>query len=117
MSALMSIGKSAMYASYEESFRDYAQLMKDNPRYANVVTAASSVQGGAQGGAQGSAQASAQVFAQGLQRAGYATDPADADKLTRVITPPLRLQRAAVFSIAPTAPTAPTVPAILQNLA
>ena len=59
------------YASYAESFRDYAQLMKDSPRYAGVV---------AQAAGTGSA-ASAQGFAQGLQRAGYATDPAYADKL------------------------------------
>ena len=32
-------------------------------------------------------------FARGLQRAGYATDPAYADKLTRVINTTLRLQR------------------------
>ena len=38
--------------------------------------------------------ASAQGFAQGLQRAGYATDPAYADKLTRVINTTLRVQRA-----------------------
>ena len=101
------VAKFRAYASYEESFRDYAQLMKDNPRYANVVTAASSVQGGAQGGA----QASAQVFAQALQRAGYATDPAYADKLTRVINTTLRLQRAAVLT------TAPAVSATVQNLA
>ena len=37
--------------------------------------------------------ASAQGFAQGLQRAGYATDPAYADKLGRVINTTLRLQR------------------------
>jgi len=36
---------------------------------------------------------SAQGFAQGLQRAGYATDPQYADKLTRVINTTLRLQR------------------------
>ena len=33
------------------------------------------------------------AFAQGLQKAGYATDPAYADKLTRVIDTTLRLQR------------------------
>ena len=66
------------YASYEESFRDYARLMKDNPRYANVVSAGSNAEG----------------FAKGLQRAGYATDPAYAEKLTRVINTSLRLQRA-----------------------
>jgi flagellar protein FlgJ len=36
----------------------------------------------------------AQRFAQGLQRAGYATDPAYADKLGRVINTTLRVQRA-----------------------
>ena len=40
-----------------------------------------------------SASASPQAFAIGLQRAGYATDPAYADKLTRVINTTLRLQR------------------------
>ena len=74
------------YASYDESFRDYARMLKDSPRYAGVVAQA----------AQGAASAaSAAGFAQGLQRAGYATDPAYADKLTRVINTTLRLQRAA----------------------
>jgi len=57
------------YASYAEGFRDYAHLLKNNPRYAPALA----------GGAD------AAVFAQGLQRAGYATDPMYADKLTRVI--------------------------------
>jgi len=65
------------YASAEESFADYAKLMKDNPRYERVLAHAGNAQG----------------FAQGLQRAGYATDPAYADKLTRVINTTLRLQR------------------------
>ena len=72
------------YASYEDSFRDYARLMKDSPRYAVVVAQASQATPTA---------ASAQTFAQGLQRAGYATDPAYADKLGRVINTTLRLQR------------------------
>ena len=66
------------YESPQESFRDYARLMKDNQRYAPVL---------ASGG-------SAERFAQGLQAAGYATDPAYAGKLGRVINPTLRLQRA-----------------------
>jgi peptidoglycan hydrolase FlgJ len=66
------------YASTAESFADYAKLMKESPRYAGVVANAASAQG----------------FAQGLQRAGYATDPAYADKLTRMINTTLRLQRA-----------------------
>ena len=69
------------YASYEDSFNDYARLMKDSPRYSRVLADASSGAMGATG------------FAQGLQRAGYATDPAYADKLTRVINTTLRLQR------------------------
>ncbi len=74
------VAKFRAYASYDESFRDYARLMKDNPRYAQVIAAGSSAEG----------------FAQGLQRAGYATDPAYADKLTRVINTTLRMQRAAL---------------------
>ena len=64
------------YASYAESFADYARLMTSSPRYQGVLAADS-----------------ANEFAQGLQRAGYATDPAYADKLTRVINTTLRLQR------------------------
>ncbi|MCA0241027.1 MAG: flagellar assembly peptidoglycan hydrolase FlgJ [Proteobacteria bacterium] len=67
------------YASHAESFADYAKLIKDSPRYANVVAKGSSAAG----------------FAQGLQKAGYATDPAYAEKLTRVINTTLRLQRSA----------------------
>lgn len=65
------------YGSYEEAFTDYAKMMKDNPRYSKVVANAATPQG----------------FAQGLQKAGYATDPAYADKLTRMINTTLRLQR------------------------
>ncbi len=67
------------YASYEDSFRDWARMLKQSPRYAAVV--------------ERSAGGSAQAFAQGLQRAGYATDPQYADKLSRVINTTLRLQR------------------------
>ncbi len=70
------------YASDAESFSDYAKLMKDSPRYAPVLAQVAANAGSAQG------------FAQGLQRAGYATDPAYADKLTRVINSTLRMQRA-----------------------
>ena len=73
------------YASYEESFRDYARMLKDSPRYAGIAAQA----------AQGAASAASAVgFAQGLQRAGYATDPGYADKLARVINTTLRVQRA-----------------------
>lgn len=56
------------YASYAEGFEDYARLLAQSPRYAAVV---------------GSQDAAG--FAHGLQRAGYATDPAYASKLMRVI--------------------------------
>lgn len=67
------------YASAADSFRDYARLMSNNERYSQVL---------ASGG-------DARRFAQGLQAAGYATDPAYADKLGRVINTTLRLQRLA----------------------
>ena len=53
--------------------------MKNSPRYANVVAAGSD----------------ARNFAQGLQKAGYATDPAYAEKLAKVINTTARLQRGA----------------------
>lgn len=73
------------YSSYAESFADYAKLMKDSPRYAKLTEQAAT--------RSADAQASASTFARGLQRAGYATDPAYADKLTKVINTTLRLQR------------------------
>lgn len=68
------------YDSPEEAFRDYARLLKGNQRYAQAVAAAET--------------ANAQAFAHHLQRAGYATDPAYADKLARVINTTVRVQRA-----------------------
>ncbi len=65
------------YSSYDESFADYARLMQTSPRYHKVLAHADS----------------AQAFAQGLQHAGYASDPAYADKLGRIINTTLRLQR------------------------
>lgn len=64
------------YGSPAESFADYAALMKNQPRYQAVLDA---------GG-------DARAFAQGLQRAGYATDPRYADKLVGAIQTTLRLQ-------------------------
>lgn len=56
------------YGSYAEAFRDYAALLSSNSRYAAVLGATD-----------------AAAFARGLQRAGYATDPRYAEKLTRII--------------------------------
>ncbi len=73
------------YASYQDAFSDYARMLIASPRYAGVAAQA----------AQGVASAaSAAGFAQGLQRAGYATDPGYADKLSRVINTTMRVQRA-----------------------
>ena len=65
------------YGSYEESFRDYARLIGESPRYAQARASTGS----------------AQAYATELQRAGYATDPAYAAKLSRAINTTLQLQR------------------------
>lgn len=57
------------YDSYADSFKDYAKLLVSNPRYEKVLASAGD----------------ASSFAQGLQRAGYATDPHYARKLTNII--------------------------------
>lgn len=56
------------YDSYADSFRDYAKLLSENPRYRNVMHAQDPA-----------------TFAYGLQRAGYATDPQYGSKLVQVI--------------------------------
>lgn len=57
------------YDSHADAFRDYAALLLNSPRYERVLSQGQTVAG----------------FAQGLQKAGYATDPAYAAKLARVI--------------------------------
>jgi peptidoglycan hydrolase FlgJ len=74
------------YASDADAFADYARMLTGSPRYAGIAAQAAQAPASA---------ASASDFAQGLQRAGYATDPAYADKLARVINTTLRVQRAA----------------------
>lgn len=59
------------YASYADSFRDYASLLRNNPRYSTVI--------GSQDGTE---------FAKRLQQAGYATDPQYASKLASIINGP-----------------------------
>jgi flagellar protein FlgJ len=71
------VEKFRAYASYAEGFRDYARLIANNPRYAAAVKPGNDAAG----------------FAQGLARGGYATDPAYAEKLTRVINSTLLAQR------------------------
>lgn len=62
------VEKFRAYGSYAEAYRDYANLLRNNPRYAGVI--------GSQDGTE---------FARRLQEAGYATDPMYADKLARII--------------------------------
>ncbi len=66
--AQKSVERFRAYASYGEAFRDYANLLASNPRYAEVLN-----------------PQDAAGFARGLQRAGYATDPMYAAKLERII--------------------------------
>lgn len=75
--AVRSVERFRAYASYAEAFRDWASLMAGSARYAPVLRAGHSAEG----------------FAQGLQRAGYATDPRYADKLERTINQTLLLKR------------------------
>jgi peptidoglycan hydrolase FlgJ len=63
--------KTEQFRSYPDqasAFRDYAALLIDNPRYRAALNTGDD----------------ARAFAQGLARGGYATDPAYADKLTRL---------------------------------
>ena len=71
------------YDSYADSFRDYARLITRSPRYDQAMDQIGSVQG----------------FAASLQRAGYATDPQYAAKLSRAINTTLNLQRAQVSAL------------------
>lgn len=57
------------YDTPADSFKDYANMLAKNPRYEKVLASG----------------ADASAFAHGLQRAGYATDPLYAAKLTRII--------------------------------
>jgi flagellar protein FlgJ len=66
------------YDSYQDSFRDYAQLINSSPRYAQARQQTGS----------------AQAYASELKRAGYATDPDYAAKLNRAISVTQQLRRA-----------------------
>ena len=66
------------YDSYEDSFNDYAKLINESPRYAEASKKTGS----------------SIAFASELKRAGYATDPNYATKLSRAIDRTEQLRRA-----------------------
>jgi peptidoglycan hydrolase FlgJ len=73
------------YRSIADSFSDYVSLLKNTPRYAAAL-----------------GQSSARAFAGALQRAGYATDPQYAAKLSAIVEGPT-LRRALAHVDAPPA--------------
>ena len=76
------------YDSAADSFRDYARLIRDNPRYEDAV---------------GSGQNVA-TFASALQQGGYATDPDYARKIVAIANEIRGTTRAAPFKIADATP-------------
>ncbi|PMS22487.1 flagellar assembly peptidoglycan hydrolase FlgJ [Trinickia dabaoshanensis] len=63
------VEKFRSYSSYAEAMTDYASMLRDNPRYASVL----------------STSHDAASFAHGMQKAGYATDPHYAKKLISIM--------------------------------
>ncbi|MGG1945644.1 flagellar assembly peptidoglycan hydrolase FlgJ [Trinickia sp. NRRL B-1857] len=63
------VEKFRAYSSYAEAMTDYASMLRDNPRYASVL----------------STSHDAASFAHGMQKAGYATDPHYAKKLISIM--------------------------------
>lgn len=64
-----SVERFRSYGSFTEAFQDFAALLRDSARYAGVMAKAGDPR----------------AYAQGLQRAGYATDPHYGAKLARSI--------------------------------
>ncbi|GAB2843995.1 hypothetical protein GCM10027277_09620 [Pseudoduganella ginsengisoli] len=68
------VEKFRSYPDTASAFRDYANVLLDNPRYSHALNTGSD----------------ARAFAQGVAKGGYATDPSYADKLQKLAT---QLQR------------------------
>ncbi len=78
--ATKKVARFRAYDSYEDSFKDYAKMITDSPRYAQAKLQTSSPL----------------AFASGLQKAGYATDPDYARKVSQAINTTLQLRRVQV---------------------
>jgi len=63
------VEKFRAYETPADSFKDYARMLANNPRYDKVINS----------------NGDAAAFAHGLQRAGYATDPNYGHKLSKII--------------------------------
>ncbi len=74
------VAKFRAYDSYADSFKDYARMINESPRYAKARAQTASVKD----------------YAMGLQKAGYATDPEYAAKLSRAIHTTMQLRRVQV---------------------
>jgi flagellar protein FlgJ len=61
--------KFRVYASYQDSFNDYIHFLQTQPRYQEALQNT----------------ADPEAFIEGLHKAGYATDPAYADKVKRIM--------------------------------
>jgi len=86
------------YDGVEQSFNDYAALLKRSPRYAEALNAGGDIRG----------------FAAALQRGGYATDPAYARKIEAIATGPALNRALARLDIDDaTGPSAPSARNIL----
>ncbi len=64
-----SVEKFRAYDGYADAFRDYASVLRNNPRYASALEPGQDAAG----------------FARGLQQGGYATDPLYANKLNTIL--------------------------------
>lgn len=71
------------YTDYSESFSDYVRLMKNNPRYQQVLAAGNN----------------SAAYADALQSAGYATDPAYAKKIKQLLNSDLLKGTTAIQSV------------------
>jgi peptidoglycan hydrolase FlgJ len=80
------------YGSLAEGLEDYGKVLGGNPRYAQALNQGSNVA----------------AFAQGLQRGGYATDPAYASKLVATAAAVRELAAAQPLKNAAPLPTTPT---------